>query len=265
MRARFEGWWGRRTPIQRGLALVVPAIAITVAAISAGACGGGGDSEEATPTATEVLATRTRLPSRTPNPTPTVTPEPVNAGLQGGDYSGSSSGGGGGGGGAPLRPGATLTGPGPITGTDMSISIPRLGVNATVYGRTVGTNGQMGNPAGAYDVIWYDFSPSFVGLGGRPGEAGANVVLAGHVDYIGVGPAVFWSIRDLVPGDIITVRSSAGTFNYAVQWNQWADPYSDFTQFVRAGGPDSVTLVTCIGGFSGGHYSNRIVVRATRV
>jgi hypothetical protein len=26
-----------------------------------------------------------------------------------------------------------------------------------------------------------------------------------------------------------------------------------------------VTLVTCIGGFSGGHYSNRIAVRATRI
>lgn len=260
MRERFEGWWTRRTPVQRGLAIIVPTIAITLVAITAGACGGGGEKEAPTPT--KVLATRTHLPSRTPNPTATVTPPPVSAGLQ---NDGSGGGGGGGGGGAPLRPGATLTGPGPITGTDMSLSISRIGVNATIYGRTVGTNGQMGNPGGAYDVIWYDFSPSFVGLGGRPGEAGSNVVLAGHVDYIGIGPAVFWSIRDLAPGDIITIRSSAGTFNYAVQWNQWADPHSDFTQFVRSGGPDSVTLVTCIGGFSGGHYSNRIVVRATRV
>jgi hypothetical protein len=147
----------------------------------------------------------------------------------------------------------------------MTLSIPSIGVNATVYGRSVGTNGQMGNPAGAWDVIWYEFAPNFPGLGGRPHEPGSNVVLAGHVDYIGVGPAVFWSIRNLAPGAIITVNSGAGPINYAVQWSQWADPYGDFTQFVRSGGPDSVTLVTCIGGFSGGHYSNRLVVRATRV
>lgn len=156
------------------------------------------------------------------------------------------------------------TGPGPITGTDMSLSIPSIGVHASVYARTVGTNGQMGNPAGAWDVIWYDFSQNWSGLGGYPGTGGSNAVFAGHVDYIRVGPAVFWSVRNLVPGDLIYVSSANGTITYSVQWTQWAGPHDDFTGFVAQTGGDVVTLVTCIGGFSAGHYSNRFIVRGVR-
>ena len=88
---------------------------------------------------------------------------------------------------------------------------------------------------------------------------------AGHVDYIGVGPAVFYSIRDLQPGDIVTVNTDAGPINYAIQWSQWAEPDEDFTSFVAQTGQESITLVTCIGAFSGGHYSNRLIVRGVRV
>jgi LPXTG-site transpeptidase (sortase) family protein len=147
----------------------------------------------------------------------------------------------------------------------MSISIPAIGVNASVYARTVGTNGQMGNPAGAWDVIWYDFAQNWPGLGGYPGTGFSNAVYAGHVDYIRVGPAVFWSVRNLVPGDLIHVTSANGTITYSVQWSQWAGPNDDFTTFVSQTGQDTVTLVTCIGGFSAGHYSNRLIVRGVRV
>jgi LPXTG-site transpeptidase (sortase) family protein len=147
----------------------------------------------------------------------------------------------------------------------MTISVPAANINATVYARSVGSNGVMGNPAGAWDVIWYDFAQNFPGLGGRPGEAGSNAVFAGHVDYIRVGPAVFWSVRNLKTGDQITVRTANGTFTYSVQWTQWAGPYDDFTGFVAKQGQETVTLVTCIGEFSGGHYSNRFIVRAVRI
>jgi LPXTG-site transpeptidase (sortase) family protein len=128
----------------------------------------------------------------------------------------------------------------------------------------VGTNGQMGNPSGAWDVIWYDFL-NHPGLGGYPGNPGSNAVFAGHVDYINVGPAVFYSLRNLGPGDTVTVTTSAGTYTYRIEWSRWAEPYEDFTNFVRAGGPEMITLVTCIGGFSAGHYSNRLVVRGVRI
>lgn len=246
----------------------LPLAGMLIVALSllAAGCGGGGKAK-ATATATKAPATSTPAPTNTPAPTPTATPEPVSAGLQStGDTSAASAGDGGGGGDyQSYEPPAYLSGPGPIEGTDMTLVIPSIGVNATVYSRTVGDNGQMGDPGGPWQAIWYDFGANnWTGLGGYPGQPGANAVFAGHVDYIGVGPAVFWSIRDLVPGDQVTVYTGNGPVNYTIQWSQWAAPDEDFTSFVAQTGQDSITLVTCIGGFSGGHYSNRIIVRGVR-
>lgn len=269
MRARFESFWAKATPLQKGLVAGIPAVIVAIAAVGIGvaAMAGGGDEKEViAPTATAVPPTKTptSTSTNTPLPTPTMTPEPVASGGGSGYTGGSSSGGGGGGGGAPLAPGAAQTGPGPITGTDMILVIPKIGVNLAVSARTVGTNGQMGDPSGPFQVIWYDFI-SHIGLGGRPGQPGSNTVMAAHVDYVGVGPAAFYSIGNLVPGDIITVNSSTGTYNYAVQWSQWADPSADFSSYVYNQPVESITLVTCVGAFSGGSYSNRLIVRGTRV
>jgi LPXTG-site transpeptidase (sortase) family protein len=76
---------------------------------------------------------------------------------------------------------------------------------------------------------------------------------------------VFWSIRDLQPGDQVTVNTPNGPITYAIQWSQWTDPDADFSQFVQQTGQESITLVTCIGSFSAGHYSNRIIVRGVRI
>ena len=71
-------------------------------------------------------------------------------------------------------------------------------------------------PDNAYDVAWYNFSA-------RPGFGG-NVVFAGHVDYIRVGPAVFWNLKDLEPGDLIRVQLADGTeYKYAVSFKQQFD------------------------------------------
>jgi LPXTG-site transpeptidase (sortase) family protein len=257
--AALRGAARRMTAIHRTAPFV--ALAIMALALVAAGCGGGGNAK-ATATATKAAATATKAPTSTPAPTATATAEPVSAGLQGGgDYSGDS----GGGDYVPYEPPRYLSGPGPIEGTDMTLAIPAIGVNATVYSRTIGENGQMGDPGGPWQAIWYDFAANnWTGLGGYPGQAGANAVFAGHVDYIGVGPAVFWGIRDLAPGDQVTVYTGAGPVNYTIQWSQWAAPDEDFTSFVQQTGQDSITLVTCIGGFSGGHYSNRIIVRGVR-
>lgn len=258
---------------RRSTAVLTALVVLAVAASStiAIACGGG-DNDESQASA----GTATPRPTKTPAPpTPTLqqiydffvaisppTPTPAPGGTGGG-------GGGGGGGGAPAssyvpaRPQGT--GPGPAVGTDMSLSIPAARVNAGVWARSMGTNGQMGNPRGAWDVIWYDFNPNFPGLGGRPGEVGANAVFAGHVDYINVGPAVFYSIRNLKPGDVITVNTANGPVSYSVQWSEWANPNADFTPYVAKTGQDVITLVTCIGEFSAGHYDSRFVVRGIRI
>jgi LPXTG-site transpeptidase (sortase) family protein len=267
----MQSLWREASSLKKALIVAVPAVIIALVAggvVFASASGGGDDTEQAvtTPEATDTPGppTPTLLQVKAYidaiAPTPTQTPERDTVGGQAARNPTSGA--------PPARqyvPRPGLTGPGPITGTDMSLSIPAIGVNASVYARTMGTNGQMGNPAGAWDVIWYDFSQNFPGLGGYPGTGFSNAVFAGHVDYIRVGPAVFWSVRNLVPGDLIHVKSANGTITYSVQWSQWAGPGDDFTKFVSQTGGDVVTLVTCIGGFSAGHYSNRLIVRGVRV
>lgn len=263
--------WRRMAARQRML-LAGGCASIVVVALAGGAfvaVASGGDDDAtvkgpvptATPTSTPMPPTPTAedflryLAAIMPTPT---APARASSGGGGGGAAPSS----GGGGSAYVNRGGT--GPGPIVGTDMRLSVPKIGVNASVYSRYVGSNGQMGNPAGAWDVIWYDFS-GFGGMGGRPEEAGANVVMAGHVDYIRVGPAVFYSIRNLAAGDVVTVTTSQGTYNYQVQWSAWAGPTEDFGQYVSKTGEDSITLVTCVGEFSAGHYSNRLIVRGVRI
>ncbi len=286
--------WRNASPLKRLLLAGVPAVILALGAVGVGYAvfSGGGSSkpkaEAVVPSPAPATATAAPKPTQPP-PTvaPTASPTPASAGLQATNGGGGAPTGGGtspdynnvqggGTGAAPPAPdvpsgGAQraddgeLTGPGPAEGTNWTLVIPSIGVNASVESRTVGSDGTMGNPTGAFAVMWYDFSQSWVGVGGVPGQPGANAVFAGHVDYIHVGPAVFWSIRDLQPGDIVTAYTDHGSFNYSVQWGQWADPEADFSAYVGQTGQESITLVTCIGSFSGGHYSNRYIVRGVRV
>jgi LPXTG-site transpeptidase (sortase) family protein len=261
----IKTFWRESSTAKRGLIVGVPIIVLALAGAGIGlavSSAGSSSAKEAViaPTEAPPTATATALVWSVPLPTEA----PASAGAQASDAAppdGSATG-------SNVRraaaPDPALSGPGAIEGTGMSLSIPSIGVSASVYSRTIGENGQMGNPSGAWDVIWYDFS-AWGGMGGYPGEPGANAVFAGHVDYIHIGPAVFWSIKDLSPGDQITVNTANGPVRYAVQWSQWTDPDIDFTQFVTKTGQDSITLVTCIGGFSAGHYSNRLIVRGVRI
>jgi LPXTG-site transpeptidase (sortase) family protein len=230
------------------------------ALVAASAGCGGGSKTSPTPTKPAATATKpaTATPAPSPTPLPTAVPEASSSG-GGGDYTSSGDY-------VPAQASRVLSGPGPIEGTDMTLAIPSIGVNATVYSRTVGDNGAMGDPTGPWQAVWYDFGANnWTGLGGYPGQPGANAVFAGHVDYIHVGPAVFYDIGDLQPGAIVTVYTGAGPINYSIQWSQWAAPDQDFTSFVAQTGQESITLVTCVGSFSGGHYSNRLIVRGVRV
>ncbi|HET6615808.1 MAG TPA: class F sortase [Dehalococcoidia bacterium] len=271
MPATISSFWKNASAAKRAVTVIVAAAiaALAIGGITFGAMSAGGDDNASalapTPTASG--------PTPTPNPpTPTVedvlryfaailptataTPE-----YRGG---GTSTGGGGtGGGGGTYRPSGG-TGPGPILSTDIRLQIPKLGINTAVNSRSVGTNGQMGDPSGAWMVVWYDFS-GWGGLGGYPGQPGANVVMAGHVDYIRVGPAVFYGLKDLAPGDQIIVSGANGPVTYAVQWSAWSGPHEDFTGYVAQQGQDVITLVTCVGSFSGGHYSNRLIIRGARI
>ena len=145
--------------------------------------------------------------------------------------------------------------------------VPRIWVNAPVNVRVVGLDGVMGAPNGKDDVIWYDFS-SFSGMGGFPGVPQANALFSGHVDYHPHYTAVFWDVRQLVPGDIIDVYLLDGRLvRYSVQWSKWIAHNENFSSYAVRTGEEILTIVTCVGSFdpSTRNYSNRLVVRAKRI
>jgi LPXTG-site transpeptidase (sortase) family protein len=238
---------GRR--LMRRLALAAGAVALLGAlALGAVACGSGDDDSGDDGTRT---ATRTAGPSPTPG---------QNAGLK-----------------TPIAisPGDMLTqadldargrgepGRGDFNGT--RLLIPSIEVDATFSIKTVGTDGQMPNPDGPEDVAWYDFS-QWPGKGGIP-ERGGNVVMAAHVDYINYGPAVFWRRHELKAGDRIMVQLNDGTTaTYEVEFNKSIDVgAADWSAIVDATADESITLITCGGEFSAGHYTNRQIVWGRRI
>lgn len=139
--------------------------------------------------------------------------------------------------------------------------IPAVKIDAPVVVKGVDADGVMESPDNAYDVAWYDFTA-------RPGS-GSNAVFAGHVDYVKVGPAVFWRLKDLKPGDRIEVRLADGTsFAYAVTAVNTFDAASaPIDQIVGPTTKDSVTLITCAGTFNRQtkQYDKRLIVRAEGV
>jgi len=142
-----------------------------------------------------------------------------------------------------------------------ALLIPSINVDAPVSAKGVDGEGVMEAPNGPWDVVWYNFSA-------RPGFGG-NAVFSGHVDYRNVGPAVFYNIKDLNPGDLVEVRLADGTvYQYRVtaKWQFPADN-APVEQIVGPTPKESVTLITCIGTFSRatGQYDQRLVVRAERV
>ena len=233
---------GRRVSRAAGLALVAAALVATAAA-----CGGGGKGNKtSTPDASS---------------TPGITPTAASAGLK-----------------TPIviSPGDTLTqadldargvgepGRGDFTGDHLII--PKIGVDAPFSYKVVGTDGTMPNPDGPEDVSYYDFS-QWPLKGGLPGKGG-NIVVAGHVDYIRYGPAVFWRLHELEPGDLVTIRLKDGTdVNYQIEFNKVinVDDPLDWSGVVGSTADESVTLITCGGQFEAGHYNNRQIVWGRKV
>jgi sortase (surface protein transpeptidase) len=155
--------------------------------------------------------------------------------------------------------------PAPVAGVaPIALQVDSVGVDAPIELGAV-TDGVMMDPSGPWVVSWYE--PL-----GKIGEGG-NVVMAGHVDYWNVGPAVFWDVRYLPEGDIITVVGEDGkNYEYAVQWTQsyMADQLTPEViqgEIVGDTGQETLTLITCGGEFNPetGEYNQRWVVRANLI
>jgi sortase (surface protein transpeptidase) len=152
---------------------------------------------------------------------------------------------------------AVASGPGirPI-----AIRIPSIQVDSEIERRPI-SNGQMLDPTGPFVVAWY-------GSTGRLGVPG-NVVLAGHVDYAGVGPAVFARVGELGEGARIELTGEdVHIYRYGVTWSKLYDEATAPVEEIIGETPnESVTLITCGGEFdpSSQRYFQRLIVRAERL
>lgn len=138
------------------------------------------------------------------------------------------------------------------------IAIPRIGVEARIESLGVTPEGQMEDPDDYGAVGWYRHGPT-------PGEAG-RAVMAGHLDSQ-TGPAVFYRLGDLAPGDEIVVRrgGQAGDLVFVVR--ETARYRTAEVPLDRVYGPSErpeLVLITCAGAFDRGAraYDERLIVVA---
>ena len=142
-------------------------------------------------------------------------------------------------------------------GTPARVRIPRLGVDAPVV--------DLGkNPDGTLEVPdWQD--AGWWARGPQPGERGPAVIV-GHVDST-AGPAVFYRLRELVPGHVVEIDlDDGGTTRFVVQRMERfpKDAFPTLDVYGLTPGPE-LRLITCDGEFdrSTGHYVDNLVVFAT--
>jgi len=161
-----------------------------------------------------------------------------------------------------LRPGPTGFDPAPLAiegAVPVAIQIPAAQVDAPVETIEI-VDTVMQNPTGPWVVSWYKETA-------RLGELG-NCVMAGHLDYWDVGPAVFYNITSLVKDDTIDViGEDGGTYTFVVEWlRNFDSATAPIQDIVGPTDDENLTLITCGGPFdyANGVYLQRTVVRSIR-
>jgi sortase (surface protein transpeptidase) len=142
--------------------------------------------------------------------------------------------------------------PGPST-----LAIPSIGVRAPIVGVGLQANGAMQTPDPG-QVGWYQPGP-------KPGDPGP-AVLVGHVDSR-TGPAVFYRLGQLRPGDEILVGRPDGTTSRFLVGRLERHPKTELPTsriWTKAKRP-LLRLITCTGSFdrASGHYRDNLIVYAS--
>lgn len=138
------------------------------------------------------------------------------------------------------------------------ISVPAIGVDASLTDLGIAANGTIEVPKESRKAGWLDTSPA-------PGQQGPAVI-AGHVDST-KGPAVFYRLSQLKAGDVIVVtRRNGSRVRFTVDGLQ-SYPKSSFPTEATYGpvpGP-ALRLITCGGSYvpSRGGYLDNVVVFAS--
>ena len=148
---------------------------------------------------------------------------------------------------------------GPRVAPPVRIEIPAIGVRAPVIPLGLDEHRALEVPADYGDTGWWTGGP-------WPGERGPAVI-AGHVDST-TGPAVFFRLGELAPGDdIVVVRRDGTRVRFRVRGSEHYPKASFPTARVYGPTPGpELRLITCSGDFdrATGHYLDNTVVYAGR-
>jgi len=143
----------------------------------------------------------------------------------------------------------------------VSVQIPAIGVDSTLLHLGVNADGSIQVPSlvtSANNAAWYEYSAT-------PGQIGSSVI-EGHVDSYH-GPAVFYRLGALRPGDIIEVQRADGITAIFRVTGVREYLKSNFPAEAIYGAADyaALRLITCGGAFdyATGHYLSSTVVFAS--
>lgn len=150
---------------------------------------------------------------------------------------------------------------GPGATAPVGLRIPAIGVSTSVIGLGLNADHTLQVPplnyAGTHEAGWYKLGPA-------PGQVGSAVIV-GHVDSTS-GPAVFFRLGSLTPGDMVQViAANCETSTFVITSVEQYSKNSFPTQLIY--GPTSdpeLRLITCGGVFDSatGHYLSNIVAYA---
>ena len=150
-------------------------------------------------------------------------------------------------------------------GSDERLIVPSIGVDAPVNISDVGWDAALGVPVGGYDVVRYEFK-TYPEMSGIPGGEGPKLI-GGHFDYYHIGPAVFWDLALVQPGDTIQHIDGNQVYNYVVDWVAQVPYGASLNPYLTNAPGDTLMLVTCFGTFDRaqfGGYDQRTLVHAVR-
>jgi hypothetical protein len=140
------------------------------------------------------------------------------------------------------------------------LRIHAIAVDAPVVPVGVATGGTLNIPADPSVIGWW-------AGGGSPGQPTGTTVLVGHVDNAATGPGALFHLRDMRPGETITLQTGGRTYQYVVRamraYAKAGLPAAIFSQQVAA----RLAIVTCGGPFNPAtrHYLDNIIAYAVPV
>jgi hypothetical protein len=142
----------------------------------------------------------------------------------------------------------------------VSVEIPKVGIASLLERLAMGDDGVLAAPEDYGTAGWFAAGPE----PGQPGPA----VIAGHVDSRS-GPAVFYRLGELQPGDEVLVHREDGTtvtFRVDSVEEHPKDAFPTQAVYGPVPGPE-LRLITCAGDFDreAHAYRDNLVVYATAV